>query len=178
MRASISTLRLVHVLDLHFVILRAADLRRIHFRAVDRDDERVRRVVALDAGVAFLDAADQPAGELVLAVGREHVTDHRAAACAERQAVDVSALAEFAADRILGGPGPHVRVAHGHRADALRRGDIPLEQQRRRLQRGGDVVEAEVGAVARQQLGDVDVERRADREPRCAYSVRFSRCTT
>ena len=33
-------------------------------------------VVALDAGVAFFDAADEPAEQLVLAVGREHVTDH------------------------------------------------------------------------------------------------------
>ena len=56
-------------------------------------------------------------------------------------------------------PGRHLGIAHRHRADALRGGDVPLEQQRRRLQRRRDVVEAEVGAVARQQLGDVDVER-------------------
>ncbi len=105
-------LRLVHVLRLHLVILGAADLRGIHLGAVDGDDERVRRVVALDAGVAFLDAADQPSRELVLAVGRKHMTDHRAAARPERQAVDVSALAELTADRVLGVPG---RARRGRR---------------------------------------------------------------
>ena len=56
-------------------------------------------------------------------------------------------------------PGRAVGIADRQRADALRRGEIPLEQQRRRPQRRGDVVEAEVAAVARQQRGDVDVER-------------------
>ena len=71
MRASISDLRLVHVPGLDLVVLGPADLRGIHLRAVNRDDERVRRVVAFDAGVAFLDAPDQPARQLVLGVGRE-----------------------------------------------------------------------------------------------------------
>ena len=61
--------------------------------------------------------------------------------------------------RILGRPRPRVGIADGHRADALRGGDVALEQERRRSQRGGDVVEAEVGPVARQPVRDVDVER-------------------
>ena len=84
-------LRLVHVPGL-YRDPSAPDLRGIHFRAIDRDDERVRRVVALDAGVAFLDAPDQ--GDSLLA-SPEHMADHRAAACSERQAVDVSVLAEL-----------------------------------------------------------------------------------
>ena len=151
--------RLVHVLCLDFVVLEAADLRGIHLRTVNRDDEGVRQIVALNSGVAFLHSPDQPPGELVFAVGRKHMTDHGAAACPERQAVDVPFLGEFAADRILDRPGHHVRIAHRLRADALRRGQIPLEQEWRRVQRGRDVVEAEVRAVARQQPGHVDVER-------------------
>ena len=95
------------------------------------------------------------------------MTDHRAAARAERQALDVSALAEFAADRILGRSRPHVGIAHRQRADALRGGEIPLEQERRRPQRRGDVVEAEVGAVARQPVASRRCRAPADRESRC-----------
>jgi hypothetical protein len=116
------------------VILRPSDLRGIHLCAINRDDERVRRVIALDAGVAFFHAADQPARQLVLGVGGEHVADHRPAAGPERQAVDVSALAELPADQILGGARPRGGVANRHGADALRGGDIALEQQRRRPQ--------------------------------------------
>ena len=78
--------RLVHVLGLDFVVLGAADLRGIHFRTVNRDDECVRQVIALNSGVAFLHSPDQPPEELVFAVGRKHMTDHRAAARPERQA--------------------------------------------------------------------------------------------
>ena len=83
-------LRLVHVLGLDLVILGAADLRRVDLFAVDRDDERVRRLVALDAGVALFDAAHETPEQLVFAVGGEHVTHQRAAARAERQALDVA----------------------------------------------------------------------------------------
>ena len=137
----------------------------MHLLAVDRDDEGVRQVVALDAGVAFLDAAHEPAEQLVLAVGREHVPHHAAAARAERQPVDVpfwlkSRLIEYSAV-----PALHLGIADRQRADALRGGEVAVEQQRRRAQRRGDVVEAEVAAVVRQQRGHVDVERQqiADR---------------
>ena len=152
-------LGLVHVLGLHRVVLRTTDLGRVHFLAVDRDDERLGLFLALDAGVAFFDAAHQPAVQLVEAIGGEHVAHHRAAARAERQAVDVAQLRELAADPVLGRAGRRGLVADRHRADALRDQQVALEQQRRRAQRRGDVVEAEVGAVARQQLVDVDVER-------------------
>ena len=85
-------LGLVHVLDLDLVILKAADLRRVHLFAVDRDDERVRRLVALDARIAFFDAAHQTSEKLVLRIGGEDVTHLRAAARAERQTVDVQSV--------------------------------------------------------------------------------------
>jgi hypothetical protein len=151
--------RLVHVFRLDLVILGTADRGGVHLRAVDGDDEGVRRVVALDARVAFLDAADEAARQLVLAVRWKHMSHERAAAGAERQALDVSVLAEFAADRILGRTRPHARIADGERADALRGGEIALEEERRGLERRRDVVEAEVGAVARQERRHVDVER-------------------
>jgi hypothetical protein len=151
-------LRLIHVLRLDFVVLGTADLSGIHLGTVHGDDERVRLVISLNAGVALLHSPDQSPRELVLRVGWKHMTDQGAAACAERQAINVAALSKFAADRVLRRSGTHARVAHGQRADALRGGDIPFEQERRRLQRSGVVVEAEVGSVARQPLGDVDVQ--------------------
>ena len=65
-------------------------------------------------------------------------------------------------------PGRTFGIADGHRADALRGGDVPLEQQRRRLQRGRRCCRSRSRAPSLgSQLGHVDVERRADREPRC-----------
>ena len=55
----------------------------------------MRPVVAFDAEQAFLDAAHEPAREHVLAVGRERVPHARAAARAERQAVEVLVLREL-----------------------------------------------------------------------------------
>ena len=60
---------------------------------------------------------------------------------------------------ILGRAGRRVRVADGQRADALRRGEIASSSSGDVVSDVGDVVEAEVAAVARQQRGDVDVER-------------------
>ena len=152
-------LRLVHVLRLDLVILLATDFRGEDLFAVDGDDERVRRLVALDAGVALFHSTDEAPEQLVLGVGGEDVIDDRAAARAEWEPLDVHVLTELAADRILRRAGADVRIADCHGADALRRGQVALEQQWRSAQRGGDVVEAEVGTVARQQLGDVDIER-------------------
>ena len=125
----------------------------------------MRQVVALNAGVAFLDSSDQPAEQLVLAVGGEHVPNDPAAAGAERQAVDVASLREVTVDRVFRRRRLDLRIANGERADPLRGGDIAVEQKWRCRQRGGDVVEAEVAAVVWQQRRDIDVERQqiADR---------------
>ena len=102
MRASMSAFASFMSLACDFVVLRAADLRGIHLCAVDRDHERVRRVVALDAGVAFLDAPDQPART---ACTRRRPETHGGPRVPPRvpsgRPVDVSVLAELAADRIL-----------------------------------------------------------------------------
>ena len=47
-------------------------------------------------------------------------------------------------------------IADRELGDPQAGGEIALEQQRRRGERRRDVVEAEVAAVARQQIGDVD----------------------
>ena len=93
---------------LHLVVLGTANRSRIHFSAIHGDDERVRHVISFHAGVAFLDAADQPARQFILGVGRKNVMDDCAADGSERQAVDVAVLAEFAADGMLGRPGLHL----------------------------------------------------------------------
>ncbi len=144
---------------LNLVVFGTANRRRIHFSSIHGDDEGVRRVVSFHAGVAFLNTADQPARQFILGVSRKNVMDNRAADCSERQSVDVSVLAEFAADGMLGGPGPHLRIAHGHGADALGRVHVSLQQQRRRFQRRRNVVEPEFRAVGGQQVGHVNVDR-------------------
>ena len=104
----------------------------------------------------FGDGLQQAAGEHVFAVGREGMRHDHAAARAERQPFDVLVLRHDRAD----GVGRRARlgagIANGQLGDAQGGGEIALEQQRRRRQRGRDVVEAEVAAVARQQIGDVD----------------------
>jgi hypothetical protein len=96
--------------------------------------------------------------QLVLAIGREDVPNHRSAARSGRQTIDVAALRHLEADRVVGRPRAHGGITDRQRADAPRGGDVALEQQRRRPQRIGDVVEAEVAAIARQQIRDIDLE--------------------
>ncbi len=64
-------------------------------------------------------------------------------------------------------PAGAVGIADGQRADALRRGEVAVEQQRRGAQRRGDVVEAEVAAVVRQQRRRRRRRARAGRGSRC-----------
>src|SRR5262249_52480867 len=91
--------------------------------------------------------------------GWEDVSNDGSAPRAERQSLDIGALAELAADRILGGSRQRLGIANRQRADALRRCDIPIKEYRRSLQRRRDIVETEVRIVAWQKCGDVDVER-------------------
>src|SRR6185503_906704 len=128
----------------------AADLGREHGVAVDDNQELVRTIVPFYAEQAFLDAANEPAREHVLTVGRERVRGARAAASAERHAVQMLVLRQLERDTVLGGRQGSLGIADGHVRDAQRHREIALEQQRRRRQNLGDVVEAEVAAVARQ----------------------------
>jgi hypothetical protein len=152
-------LRRSQVLGLNLVVPRTADRSRIYFGAIHGDYKSVRRIVSFYAGVAFLNAPHQPSREFVLGISRKNVTDNCAADCAERQAGDVSVLAEFAADGALVRPRPHLWIAHGHGADALGRVHISFQQQRRRFERRRDVVEPEFRAVGRQQVSHVNVDR-------------------
>ena len=97
--------------------------------------------------------------ERVLGVLRKHVGDERAAARAERQALDAIVLEQAGRD----GVGLRARtgrcVADRDAADLARRRQIALHQRLRHLEHAGHVVEAVAGAVARQERGDVDVER-------------------
>src|SRR5262245_57225570 len=103
--------RFVHVLDLDLVILEAADLRGVHLVAIERDHKGVGKLVPFDAGVAFLDAANEPAKNLVLAVSREHVAHQPSATRAEGQTLDVGVLAEIAIDAVLGSSGIGFHIA-------------------------------------------------------------------
>ena len=143
---------------LDLVVLRAANRSRIYFSAIHGDDKGVRRIISFHASVAFLDTPDESARQFILGVSRKHVTDNCAADSSERKALDVSVLAEFAADRMLGRPRLHLRIAHGHRRYALRRVHISFQQQRRRFEGGRDVVESEFRAVGRQQVGHINVD--------------------
>jgi len=80
------------------VILLATDFRGEDLFAIDGDDERVRCLVALIAGVAFLDSADQTSKQLVIGVSGEHVIHHGSSTGAERETVDMHVLAELATD--------------------------------------------------------------------------------
>ncbi len=147
------------ILGLHLVVAGTANRSRIHFGAVNGDDEGVGRVIPFHAGIAFLNASRQAAGQFILGVGRKDVMDNGAANRSDRQSGDISVLAEFVADGMLGSAGPHLRIAHGHGADALGRVHVSLQQQRRRFERRRDVVEPEFRAVGGQQVAHVKIDR-------------------
>src|SRR4029453_816116 len=105
-------------LGLLFVILRTPDRGGEHLLTVDRDDKRVRRVVALNADISLFYAAEQTGGQFVLSISRENVTHDGPAARAERQALDVGALAELSADRILPGGGKRFWITNNPWWDA------------------------------------------------------------
>src|SRR5262249_3737453 len=94
-------LRLGERLPLLLMILWTADRGRERLLTVDRDDERVRRVVTFNADVPFFHAAEEAGRQLVFAVGGEDVTDNGTAARAERQTLDIAVLAELAGDRVF-----------------------------------------------------------------------------
>jgi len=85
------------------------------------------------------------------------VLDEQPAACAERQTVHMADLSG-----ITGGPvGRRGRTAtvdaDRERCDFHRRGQIPLDEDRRRPERRRDIVKPGDGIVGRQQRRDVDV---------------------
>ncbi len=142
-----------------------ADGPRVDDLAVHHDEKLVRDIVALDAEQSLLDAAHEPAGEDVLGIGREVVRDLHTAAGAERHAFEMIVLGHL--DRNLVGRRRYhrVRIAEGVVGHAQGDSEIALEQHRRRRQHLGDVIEAVVAAVTRQQRREIglDAEQIADR---------------
>ena len=145
-------------LDARLVILGPSDLHGADDVVVDHEDQLIGLIPALDAGIPVEHRAVQPCRQLVFAVGGKDVPDRLAAARAQRQPLDVTALRHLEADGEVGGARTDRGIADRQRADPLRRGHITFQQQRGRPQRIGDVVEAEIAAVARQQIGHVDVQ--------------------
>ena len=118
------------------------------FARADGADPRVREVPA------------EPDLHQVLAVQRKIVADERAAARAVRQALVHAGVLPEPARQVEGlHRRPDGRIAHGELADAARREHVAAEQRRRHRQHLGDVVEALVRLVGRQQLLGVDLQR-------------------
>ena len=156
--------RVVDVLELAGVAQRgplarlplAADREAADALAVHPHVELVRPAEAAHVAVLLLPQAD---ADDVLPVDREVVLDGDAAARPERQLVaDRAVLVQRAVHRMNLGHRPQARVAHHELADAARRGEIAFDQGRRDGQHVGDVVEAVVLVVGRQQGVGVDLE--------------------
>ncbi len=144
------------VLGRLLMIVFAADRSREHTLSVDGDNELMRGLVALDADQAFGHRLEQSSREHVFAVGRERVTHEHAAAGPERQSLHVLGLRDDGADGVGVGARLGGRIPDSQLRDPQASGQIALEQQRRRGQRGGNVVEPELAAIARQQIANVN----------------------
>ncbi len=134
----------------------AIDLHERGALAVDRD---------LHLNVANGPAEEQPGRlavqqqlELVLAVGREVVRDDRAAARAERRALDAILLRLRSRHVVRRRGRIGRRIADRDAAHVRRRAHVALHHRRRRRLHVGDVVEAGADRVSRQIGADVDVE--------------------
>ena len=134
----------------------AADGEAADTLAVHAHVELVSAAEAAHVAVLLLPQAEP---DDVLAVDREVVLDRDAAARPERQVVaDRAVLVHRAVDGIDLGYRAHARIAHDELADAPRRGQVALDQGRRDGQHLGDVVEAFLLVVGREQGVDVDLE--------------------
>ncbi len=135
-------------------VLLAADGRFVDQLAVERDDQVVLELHVVDPqGLRHVGDVQH-----VLAVGREVVVDGDAAARAQRQAILVEQLRAGLLRAIGGAGGQRILVAHGLHDHGARGGDVLVEEGRRDLQRGGDVVEALARLVARQHVGRIDLD--------------------
>ena len=101
--------------------------------------------------------------ELVGAVGRERVHERRAAARAERRALDVAHLVFGRRHAVGRGRGRRCAIADREAADLTGGAQVALRQRRRKRLRVGDVVEALAHRVGRKKRGHVHVDGRAGR---------------
>ena len=95
------------------------------------------------------------------------MTNERPAAGAERQAVVAIVLLHSRRHAVDRRGRARRRTADRGPADHARRREIALDERRRHLQHARDVVEAVARIVGRQQVGDIDLDRRAGRARRC-----------
>ncbi len=140
------------------VVLHAAELCGVNDLIVEQDLQLERRLEAFGTAHRAARRAPELGTDLVLRVRREVVVDDEPAARAERQPFDPVVLREVEPRPVLRAARRDLRVADRHGRDAQAHREIALEQQRRRLQRVRDVVEAVARDVRRQQRLDVDRE--------------------
>ncbi|MCE2543460.1 MAG: hypothetical protein J4F30_08510 [Acidobacteria bacterium] len=97
--------------------------------------------------------------ELVLGVHREVVVERGAAARAERHAVNVAVLVQIRRHDKGVGDGRAYRRAYRQPADLLRGAQVALHAARVEPAKA-DVVESGAGVVGRQQVRDIDLQRK------------------
>src|SRR6516162_4113757 len=102
--------------------------------------------------------ARQPYLKVILAIPRKSVTNQRATARADRQALGALFLRDVRLDSDGVAARRPVRSPDSQPADFLRRGDVTIEQCRRKLA-NGHIVETMTGFICRQQRGCVNIER-------------------
>ena len=146
--------RVVGGVGLQHEVLARPHREQIEAPPVERDLDVVRLRQALDVLVAI---ALQPNLDLVLAVGRKQVLDHRPAARAEGKPGDMVLLRPVGWNDHHPAPGRRQAAADRQSAHLLRRCKVALHQ-RGREPPGVHVVEAEGGVVARQERRHVDLE--------------------
>ena len=128
----------------------------MHDGAVEQDLELEGRLEPLHSAHRAARRSPQLRANLVLGVGREVVIDDEPAAGAVRQPFDPVVLREVEPRPVLRPARRELGVAHRHGGHAQPDREVALEQQRRSLQRIGDVVEAVARDVRGQQRFDVD----------------------
>ena len=137
------------------------DREHLHARPVQQQLDIVRIGQPLDVLIAIPGQANL---DLVLAVEREGVGKHGAAAGANRKPLEMTLLREVGGHPDRFTAGRSARTADREPADLLGSRDIAIEQRRRQVA-DRHVVEAVAGIVGRQERAHVDVERQeiADR---------------
>ena len=134
----------------------AAHEERRHAGAVD---PHLEPLPVLEAAHVVVELPPQPDADLVLSVGREVVPDRDAAARPERQVLAHALILEAHAGQAVrlrrrrGG-----RMADREPRDPAGREEVAVEQGRRHRERVGDVVEAVIDVVRRQERGPVHLQ--------------------
>ncbi len=128
-----------------------------HRLAVDENNQLVWAGVPQSTNVA-VQVARKPHLDFVLAVLDERVRDRHAAACAEREARNMSLLRPIGRQPERVGLQRRLRAADCKAADFLGGGDVAVEQHRRQIT-DRDVVEAVAAFIRRQKRRGIDVHR-------------------